>query len=146
VTVLVEHVARILFPAALAVAVALWVRGYAAAGDGFSAGLLAALGATVQYLAHGRAAAARTTGAPYATRIALAGLALTLAVALAPVLAGLAPVTHFPGPDAHVVKLGALELHTATLFDLGVGLVVYGFVVATMERLLGSDPEPEDEP
>jgi hypothetical protein len=146
VTVLVAHVARTRGPAALAAAAARWVRGNAAAGAGFSAGLLAALGATVPYRAQGRAAAARTTGAPYATRIALAGLALTLAVALAPVLAGLAPVTHFPGPDAHVVKLGALELHTATLFDLGVGLVVYGFVVATMERLLGSDPEPEDEP
>ena len=139
---MVEPVARLLFPAALAVAVAIFVRGYADVGDGFSAGLLAALGATVQYFAFDRAAAARSSGARWGGRMALAGLALALVTLLAPVLVGAHPVTHAPAPGESVRTFGALELHTALLFDLGVALAVYGFVVATLDRLL-ADTEGE---
>ena len=54
------------------------------------------------------------------------------------------PVTHWPPPEAEVTTLGVLEVHSAALLDLGIGLTVYGAVVSTLDRLFPtfwSDPE-----
>jgi hypothetical protein len=39
-----------------------------------------------------------------------------------------------PAPDAPVVSLGTLEIHTAVLFDLAVFSLVFGFVVGVLDR------------
>jgi hypothetical protein len=49
-----------------------------------------------------------------------------------PTLFGLPPGQHFPGPEGHLIRLGSLELHTALLFDLGVALLIPGFVIALL--------------
>ena len=128
-------VARVIFPLALMAAFALWARGYAEAGDGFSAGVVAGAAAALLYVTLSYERARRRAGAAWATWFLVGGLMLALAVALAPLALGLAPVTHYPPPRAEVTTLGVLELHTAALFDLGIGLAVYGAVVSTLDRL-----------
>jgi len=134
-------VVRLLFPVALVVGAALVAKGYAQIGDGFSGGAAAGLGALLPYVALERREAARLVGARAAWKLVGGGLVLALAVALAPVFTGRAPVWHLPRPDAHVARFGVLELHTALLFDLGVAALVYGALVATFDRLF----PPQDE-
>lgn len=130
-----ELIAKILFPFALVVSMALWIKGYAEVGDGFSAGAVAGLGAIVQYVCLDHNQAHRIVGAQWAWRFISSGLLLILLLLLAPTFFGIAPVTHFPGPGEKVIKLGALELHTAMVFDFGVGLLVYGVLVGTFDEL-----------
>lgn len=131
-----EFVARALFPISLVIAAALWIKGYSDVGDGFSAGAVAALGAVIQYVSLDHQRAAQAVGAAWAVRLLGAGLMLVvLVVIVIPPVLGHPPVSHWPAPGAEVVKLGSLELHTALLFDLGVGLIVYGGIVATFDQL-----------
>ena len=137
-------VAHIIWPLALMAALALWARGYAEAGDGFSAGVVAGAAAALQYVTLGYRDARGRVGAEWSRLLLVGGLMLTLAVTLAPLALGLPPVTHWPPPEAEVRTLGVIELHTAALFDLGIGLAVYGVVVSTLDRLFPtfwSDPE-----
>lgn len=128
-------VARLLFPISLVIGVSLWAKGYAAAGGGFSAGVVAGLGAVVQYVCLARGRVRPAVGARAAGGLLVAGLLVGLLLLLGPALAGAPPVTHLPAPGEEVVRVGVLELHTSVLFDLGVGLVSYGAVVITFDRL-----------
>lgn len=136
---MIRSVSRIVFPFALAVALALWINGYDEVGDGFSAGGFAGLAAVLQYISQDHEPAARLVGARWAWRFLLGGLALSLAVLLGPTVFGLLPVTHFPAPGADVPRFGALKLHTALAFDAGVALVVYGAIVGTFDRLFAPE-------
>lgn len=130
-----QFIARMVFPFALAVSAAFLVKGYAEVGDGFSAGVVAALGAVAQFIALDHKHAARVVGATWAWPVSTIGLVLALSVALGPIFAGLPPVTHFPQPGESVYKFGSLEFHTAVLFDIGILLLVYGALVGTFDRL-----------
>jgi multicomponent Na+:H+ antiporter subunit B len=140
-TVLTRAVARLLLAPVLMVAVAILVKGYADVGDGFAAGVVAALGVLLQYLAFGRAAVERALPVRRAARLAVGGLLLALAVAFLPALGGGAPLQHAPAPGAHVVKLGSLELIGAVAFDLGVFALVLGMAVATIGLIAGTREE-----
>ena len=140
-TVLTRAVARLLLAPVLMVAVAILVKGYADVGDGFAAGVVAALGVLLQYLAFGRAAVERALPVRRAARLAVGGLLLALAVAFVPALGGGAPLQHAPAPGAHVVKLGSLELIGAVAFDLGVFALVLGMAVATIGLIAGTREE-----
>ena len=133
--VLTETVARLVFAPSLVLALALLVKGYSEVGDGFAAGVVAALAVLLQYVALGRDRVARALPVRHAHSLALAGLALALAVGFAPALFGEPLVTHFPRPGADVVHLGTLELLTAILFDVGVFLLVLGFSVAAIDAI-----------
>lgn len=128
-------IARVIFPLSLMVALALWARGYAEAGDGFSAGVVAGVGAALAYVTLDHRDARRRTAARWSRWFLLGGLVVALAVALGPLALGLPPVTHWPPPGAEVRTVGVLELHTAALLDLGIALTVYGAVVSTLDRL-----------
>lgn len=130
-----ELMARILFPFSLVVSIALWIKGYAEVGDGFSAGAVAGLGAIVQYVCLDYDEAQRRVGARWAWHFVSGGLLFALLLLLAPTFFGIAPVTHFPRPGEEVIKLGALEMHTALGFDGGVGLLIYGVLVGTFDQL-----------
>lgn len=132
---MIEGIARLLFPFSLAVAAAIWAKGYVAIGDGFSAGAVAGLGAIAQYVCLDHAHAQRIVGARWAWWLAEVGLLVALLVALGPTLVGVAPVTHVPGPGERVMQVGIIELHTALLFDGAVAVLVYGLLVATFDRL-----------
>lgn len=135
-TPLASTIARLMFPASLAVAAALLLTGYSQVGGGFSAGMLAGLGAVLEYLALDRRSAQALVGTRWAWGVAVGGLLVLLTVVWAPLVVGQAPVSHWPPPGARVAHFGPLELHTALLFDLGVALLVYGAVVLIVDRLL----------
>lgn len=128
-TELTRLVARLLLAPILIVSIAVLVKGYAGVGDGFAAGVIAALGVLLLYVAFGRDAVARQLPVRWAPRLAIAGLLIALAVAFVPVLAGNAPLQHWPPPGADVVRFGSLELITAVAFDVGVFALVLGMAV-----------------
>jgi multisubunit Na+/H+ antiporter MnhB subunit len=141
VSVLVQLLARLLFLPILVLAAALLVKGYVDVGDGFSAGLLAALAVLLQYVAFGRRAVRRMLPVDAAPAVAFVGLGLTVAIAFAPVLWGEPPVTHYPGPRSEVTEIGTLELLTGVAFDAGIFLFVLGLGVASVELVAGAEPE-----
>lgn len=66
-----------------------------------------------------------------------------VAVAFWPLLIGEPLLTHHPRPGHEPVRLGTLELHSATLFDLGVALTVYGFGMTLVHHLAQVPEEVE---
>ena len=134
-TVLTRAVARLMLAPTLVLAVAVLVKGYADVGDGFSAGVIAAVAILIQYLAFGRAEAERTLPLSLIPHAAFAGLLAALAIALWPALRGDPILTHLPPPGADVVKLGTLELITAVAFDVAVFLLVVGAVVGILRAV-----------
>ena len=98
-TVLTRMVARLLLAPVLMVAAAILIKGYVDVGDGFAAGVIAALGVLLQYLAFGRAAVHQALPVRHAAKLAVTGLLLSLLVAFVPVLAGGAPLQHAPAPN-----------------------------------------------
>lgn len=132
---LTRAIARLLLPASLVTALAILVKGYVDVGDGFAAGSVAATGLVLQYLAFDARTVERALPVAAAPATVVGGLLLVLAVAFAPVLAGQPPLTHFPSPGETVHQIGTLELHTAVIFDVGVFLLVVGFVVGTVRAI-----------
>ena len=145
-TVLTRMVARLLLGPVLVVAVAVLIKGYADVGDGFAAGVIAALGVLLQYLAFGRAAVERALPVRRAAQLAIGGLLVALAVVFVPVLAGGAPLQHAPAPGGKVVHLGSLELLTAVAFDVGVFALVLGLAVAFIQLIVGTLVEEGEQP
>lgn len=140
-TILSSRVARLLLPVTFIAAIALLVKGYQSVGDGFSAGVTAASGILLQYLAFKPGEVRELAPVRYSITIAMAGLLLAFSVVFTPVLFGLPLLTHFPRPDENVTTLGTLELHTAILFDLGVFGLVFGFIITTMRALMRVEEE-----
>ena len=140
-TVLTQTIARLLFVPALIVAVGTLVKGYADTGDGFTAGVIAALAVLLQFVAFGEREVERFLPLRFAPAVAVSGLVLALAVAFVPVLLGRPVMTHAPGPGTTVIHLGTLELITAVLFDVGVFLLVFGFAVAAIGMLAAARRE-----
>jgi multisubunit Na+/H+ antiporter MnhB subunit len=131
-TTMTQLVSRLLLAPSFAVAAAVLVKGYADVGDGFSAGVIAALGVLLQYVSFGRAESERLLPVRYAPFGAMLGLLLALVVAFAPALWGEAAFTHYPRPGAEPIHVGTLELITAVAFDLGVFLLVFGAAVGAI--------------
>lgn len=131
-TVLTQTVARALFLPALVVAVAVLVKGYVGPGDGFAAGVIAALAVLLQMIVFGKEEVERSLRLRFAPTVAFIGLGIGLAVAFAPTLLGRPIMTHAPGPGETVVHLGTLEVITAVLFDVGVFLLVLGFAISAI--------------
>ncbi|MFN8591590.1 MAG: MnhB domain-containing protein [Thermomicrobiales bacterium] len=127
--------ARLLFAPTLMVAFAVLVKGYATTGDGFAAGVIAALAFVMQFVAFGERDVRDLLHTRYAPWVAVSGLALSLALTFIPVARGEAPLTHEPAPGASVVHLGSIELITAFAFDIGVFLLVTGFSVTAISLL-----------
>lgn len=130
-----RQAARLLLLPTWMVAFAILIKGYSDSGDGFSAGVIAALGVIMQYVCYGTTIAEKLRPVRYARQIAMAGLLISLAVAFIPVLRGQPIMTHYPGPDHHAAHLGSLELTTPFLFDVGVFLLVMGVCVGIFDLL-----------
>jgi multisubunit Na+/H+ antiporter MnhB subunit len=129
-------VARGLLLPTLVVAVALLVKGYADVGDGFAAGIVAALGILLQYLAFGHDEVRRALPVHLAPVVAFGGLALAVAVLLVPVFLGGAPLEHWPAPGDEAIHIGSLELITPFVFDIGVFGLVLGAAVTLIDVLI----------
>lgn len=138
-----QSVARLLLAPILIVALAILVKGFVDVGDGFSAGVVAALGILLQYVTRGREEVERTLPVrllPHAAFVALAG---ALAVALVPLLRGDPVLTHLPPAGAEVTKVGKLELMTAVAFDVAVFVLVLGAVVGIVHAVARAYEEME---
>jgi multisubunit Na+/H+ antiporter MnhB subunit len=122
------------------VAFGVLIKGYADTGDGFSAGVIAGLAVLLQYLAFGPEASGRLLPARFARELAGLGLLIALVVTFLPALTGDPVMTHRPGPGERVVHIGSLELLTAVAFDVGVFLLVLGFVVGAIDLVARSLP------
>jgi len=134
-TVLTRTVARLLLAPVLIVALAILVKGYVDVGDGFAAGVVAALGVLLQVVAFGRERARRVLPLHRGPQVAVAGLGVAVAVAVVPALLGGALLEHAPPPGAEVITVGTLELITAVVFDIGVFLLVLGASVGILDAV-----------
>lgn len=141
-SVLTRMVARGLLAPTLVVAVAFLVKGYADVGDGFAAGTIAALGVLLQYVALGRQHVVEALPVNRAPALAMAGLAVGVAVLAAPVLAGGAPLEHWPPAQDTPVYVGSLELITAVVFDVGVFALVLGAAVTIIDAVAAAAGDP----
>jgi multisubunit Na+/H+ antiporter MnhB subunit len=137
-TLMTRGIARLLLAPSWMIAAAVLVKGYADTGDGFSAGVIAALGVLIQYLTFGAAEAGELLPVRYDRELALAGLLLCLVVAFAPVVGGDPVMTQFPRAGHAVRHFGSLELLTAVAFDVGVFLLVFGFAVGVIDLIAQS--------
>jgi multisubunit Na+/H+ antiporter MnhB subunit len=134
-SVLTRMVARGLLAPTLVVAAAILIKGYADVGDGFAAGIVAALGVLMQYVAFGRDEVVAALPVERAPVVALAGLSIGFAVFSVPLLLGSAPLEHWPPAGEEPIHVGALELITAVGFDVGVFLLVLGASTAIIDAL-----------
>jgi len=134
-TVLTRAVARMLLAPVLVVSVAVLVKGYVDPGDGFAAGVIAALGILVQYTAFGRTAVEGSLPVRRAPQLAIAGLLVAVLVTVVPWVLGRAPLEHLPAPGSEPVHVGSLELVTAFAFDVGVFGLVVGTAVGTIHAI-----------
>ena len=132
-TVLTKMVAKMLLLPSFVVAAAVLVHGYVNVGDGFSAGVIAASGVVMQYIVFGRRdIEERFPALRFAPTLSFAGLVLVLLLVFVPAVLGEPLLTHYPRAGIHVAHLGSIEFLTATLFDAGVFLLVFGFIVTAM--------------
>lgn len=131
-TVLTQTVARLLFLPAMMVALATLIKGYADTGDGFTAGVIAALAVLIQVVAFGVREMEQRLPLRAAPGVAMAGLLLALTVAFVPTLFGRPIMTHSPAPGGEVLYFGTLEIISAVAFDIGVFMIVVGFAISTI--------------
>lgn len=142
-TVMTQSVARVLLLFSWMVAFAILVKGYVEAGDGFSAGVVAALGILIQYLAFGTDIASRILPLQRAMYVSATGLLIALSVALITAIDGDPIMTHWPPVGDDPIYLGSLELITAFAFDIGVFMLVLGFCVGVIDMLAHAFKEIE---
>jgi multicomponent Na+:H+ antiporter subunit B len=137
-----HEVARLLWGPSLVVAFGLIVKGYVEVGDGFAAGVVVSLVVGLFYVALGAEGAERALPfLRFAPRLAVGGLLLSLVDGFFPLLLGEPPFTHHPGPGEEVTHIGALELFTPLVFDIGVFLLVLGVLTVLLHQL--ADPDSE---
>lgn len=130
---MLQSCARILLVPGWTIAIAVMLKGYADIGDGFSAGVIAALVMILQGLAFGAEEFENLFLTRMAPFMAIIGLTLAFLVAFIPMLFGRPMMGHWPAMNQHAIHFGVLEVITPVLFDVAVFLVVYGFCVgATM--------------
>jgi multicomponent Na+:H+ antiporter subunit A len=147
--VVVRGIARLLYLPTFLVAAALLVKGFVETGDGFSAGVVAALGVLLRYLAFGYERTKVLPAVRHSLAVAFCGLLLALGVAAAPLLFGEAPLTHYPPAGTEPIHVGTIELMTAVLFDVGVFVLVFGFTVGVVSifaragEAVGQDGYPD---
>lgn len=142
-SVLTRMVARALLVPTLVVAAALLVKGYTDVGDGFAGGVVASCGLLLQYLAFGRERVEASLPVRHAPKVAVAGLTVVFAVLTVPLLFGAPLLEHWPPAGAKPAHVGSLELISAVVFDIGIGLLVVGAVTTIMSSLIAADPEPD---
>ena len=136
-------IARLLYLPTFVVAAAVLLKGFVQAGDGFSAGMIAALGVVLRYMAFGHEDTKNLPAVRHAVAVSLVGLLVALGVAAAPLFFGEAVLTHFPRPGTEPLHLGTLEVMTAVLFDSGIFLLVFGFAVGLVSSFARSISQRE---
>lgn len=134
---------RVLFAAVVMSSVYLLFAGHNEPGGGFVGGILAGAAVSLVYLSRGIVGVrALSRGRPWT--VLGAGLLLAVGTATAPLLWGRA-VLSAAYVKLHPPLLGTVKVSTATVFDIGVYLVVLGLALMMFESF-GDDPSPEVAP
>lgn len=133
---LLAVVARMLMPVALLISVHLFLRGHNLPGGGFIAGLVMAVGLAILQMGRGSAWLKRRLRVPGEQLIA-AGLGVAVLTGLASMPLGRPFLTSGHG-TLYLPLLGDLPIASASVFDLGVYLVVVGAVTVIFERIGGA--------
>ncbi|MFV0374792.1 Na+/H+ antiporter subunit A [Microbacterium sp.] len=135
-SLMLEVIVRILVHTVIVISIYLLFAGHNLPGGGFAGGLVAGMALVMRYLAGGRyelgAAAPADAG-----RLLGFGMALAVACAIVPILFGQNPLSSGFW-EATVPLVGHIEFVTATLFDIGVYLVVVGLTLDVL-RALGAE-------
>jgi multicomponent K+:H+ antiporter subunit A len=132
-SVMLSNAAQVLLPAALLVALYIFIRGHNLPGGGFIAGLVAGAAGVLLYVANGIDWSEARIRIGYRGVIA-AGLAIAVATGLAPWLFGLPFLTSAYG-HPQLPLIGDLPLASAMVFDLGIFLTVVGVVMLALSTL-----------
>lgn len=121
---ILQHIARAMLPVMILFALYLLLRGHDAPGGGFVAGLVTAAAVILNSLASGWS---HTSSVPPRIQWGVSlGLAIAIAVGLVSTVMGDGFLRHYHG------EIGTLHLSTTLLFDIGVYLVVIGFLVTML--------------
>jgi len=132
---LLAVVARLLMPVALLISVHLFLRGHNLPGGGFIAGLVVAVGVALLQMGRGSAWLARRLHVDGVGLMAVGlGIAVLTGIAALPFARPFLTSAH---TTVHLPLLGELPLASATLFDVGVYLVVIGAVTLILQRIGG---------
>ena len=124
---------RLLLPLAVMVGLYIFLRGHNQPGGGFIAGLVISIAILMQYMASGYQFAAQRLRADHHTLIGL-GVLIAAATGLGSLLFG-APFMTTAFDYFSLPVIGAFELATAMLFDIGVALTVIGAVILALAQL-----------
>lgn len=131
---------RMIFDGAIVVSLYLLFAGHNQPGGGFVGGLVAAGAIALRYVSGGVDEVRATERWRPWTYLAV-GLGVSATTAALPVLAG-RPVLDQGAVGASIPLLGKVKLTSATVFDIGVYLIVIGVILMIVEGL-GGDPEEE---
>ncbi len=132
-SLMLSNAAQILLPAALLVALYIFIRGHNLPGGGFIAGLVAGAAGVLLYVANGIAWAEARIRLDYRALTA-AGLAIAAGTGAAAWLFGKPFLTSAHG-HPHLPLIGELPLASAMAFDLGIFLTVVGVVMLALSAL-----------
>jgi multicomponent Na+:H+ antiporter subunit A len=137
--VVVDVAVRLVFPAVMAGSLYLLFAGHNQPGGGFAGGIVAGAAIALRYAAGG-IADVRSLSRAHPWTVLGAGLLLSAATAVVPVLAG-GSLLESATVEADLPLLGHLKTSSALVFDVGVYLVVLGLVLMVFESF-GDDPQP----
>lgn len=138
-SVMMSNASQLLLPAALLVAVYIFLRGHNLPGGGFIAGLVAGASGILLYVANGIAWAEARIRLAYRALI-IAGLAIAAGTGILACLFGMPFLTSAHG-HPHLPLIGELALASAMVFDLGIFLTVVGVVTLVLSTLGHLQPE-----
>lgn len=130
---------RAVFHTLLLLSLFLLFRGHNQPGGGFAGGLVAGAAFVLLWVARGHAALATLRVAP--ETLLGAGLFVAAATALAPLVVGGA-FLESGYSELEIPFIGHVKLFSVLAFDIGVYVVVLGFVTLALQRL-GVDEEAE---
>jgi len=124
-TPILHVIARFAVPFTVLVALRIFFQGHDLPGGGFVAGVLFAAAGAMAFLAFGLGRAASVAW----WRISVLGLLVSVSTGMAPWLRGHAYLDHT------ILHLGAFHLPSATFFDLGVAMIVFGTLMTIFVEL-----------
>jgi multisubunit Na+/H+ antiporter MnhB subunit len=140
-SLIVDTSVHFIFYSVLVLSLYLLFAGHNQPGGGFVGGLVAGAAVGLRYVAGGIDAVREASPVRPWTILGV-GLVVASLMALTPLLLGDAVLENAKA-DWHLPALGHVHATSATVFDIGVYLVVVGLMLMVFEAF-GDDPEPGD--
>jgi multicomponent Na+:H+ antiporter subunit A len=141
-SIIFEVVTRLIFHVIILLSIYLLLAGHNTPGGGFAGGLIAGLALTIRYLAGGRYELEQAMPIPAGVLLG-SGLAVAALTGAIPLLFG-GQVFQSAIVEFTLPVFGDIKFVTATIFDIGVYLVVVGLVIDVL-RSLGSEVDRRSE-